>query len=103
MVTHLWEEHPAFAGDPQEVKDHIPDSKLQLLLRNELDDLDKDVERCVTRDHVARVPREERSRNACQTHLGGGVALALDAHDVDPQQAVEGLKSHSGHFGFSIL
>lgn len=35
--------------------------------------------------------------------LCGGVALALDPDDVNPQQPVEGLQSYTRHFGIFVL
>ncbi len=57
---------------------------IEFLSGNEVDDLDEDGERPISRDHSTAATREQTVADALQTAIGRRVALALDPDHVHP-------------------
>ena len=58
--------------DGEQVKDDLPHGEVELLLRDELDDLDEDVQRSVSRHDRLRALREERVDDALKSEKKSG-------------------------------
>ena len=76
-------EHFERSADAKEIENHLLHGEVESFLSDEMDDLNKDVERSVSRNDHLGAFGEKRVDDGLKARLSGGVGFAFDTDHVD--------------------